>query len=125
MGKVVTSFAQLEAECRKKMERAMERTVNRSFKDLHENVDHFYDSPEGTYKRTGQLAESPEYEVSGTHGELRLDTSFIYKPSGRDTETIYGYAEEGGLLGNGGFWQKTLQDVDRNIDEEFGREFGR
>lgn len=128
MGIKVNSFAELERKCQAKMRKAMEETVNKSFKDLHENVDNFYNSPEGVYKRTGQLAESPEYELSGggnvIHGELRLDTSYKYHPSGRDTETIYGYAENGGLLGNGGFWAKTKDDIQRNIDESFGKEFG-
>lgn len=128
MGKKVTSFAQLQAECQKKMQRAMNETINKSFQDLHENVDNFYNSHEGDYKRTGQLAESPEQELSGggnkMHGELRLDTSYRYNPSGRDTNTIYGYAESGGLLGNGGFWQRTQDDIQRNIDEAFGKEFG-
>lgn len=128
MGIKVNSFAELERKCQAKMRKAMEETVNKSFKDLHENVDNFYNSPEGVYKRTGQLAESPEYELSGggnvIHGELRLDTSYKYHPGGRDTETIYGYAENGGLLGNGGFWAKTKDDIQRNIDESFGKEFG-
>lgn len=128
MGIKVNSFAELERKCQAKMRKAMEETVNKSFKDLHENVDNFYNSPEGVYKRTGQLAESPEYELSGggnvIHGKLRLDTSYKYHPSGRDTNTIYGYAENGGLLGNGGFWAKTKDDVQRNIDESFGKEFG-
>lgn len=128
MGIKVNSFAELEKVCQAKMRKAMEETINKSFQDLHTNVDHFYDSPEGIYKRTGQLAESPEYELSGDgntmHGELRLDTSYRYNPSGRDTNTIYGYAENGGLLGNGGFWERTEEDTKRNIDEAFGKEFG-
>lgn len=47
---------------------------------------------------------------------------FMYS-SGRDTQTIYGYAESGGLLGNGGFWAKTKEDVKKNIDESFGKRF--
>lgn len=128
MGKLVKSFAELEKLSQEKMRKAMNETINKSFQDLHENVDYFYDSPEGIYKRTGQLAESPEYELSGSgnkmHGELRLDTSYRYVPSGRDTETIYGYAENDGLLGNGGFWAQTVKDVKDIIDTEFGKEFG-
>lgn len=134
----VKSFAELERLAQKKLRKAMEETVDKSFQDLHTNVDHFYDSPGNPtsvaspppgYDRTGQLAESPEFELSGggntMHGELRLDTSYRYNPSGRDTNTIYGYAENGGLLGNGGFWEKTKDDIQRNIDESFGKEFTR
>lgn len=100
---------------------------NTSFVNAHSNVDQFYNSPEGRYKRTGQLAESPEMSLSGSgdsyHGEISLDTGFRYNPSGRDTQTIYGYAEEGGLLGTGGFWEQTEQDVEKNINEAFGKRF--
>lgn len=138
MGKVVKSFVELEKVCQAKMAKAMNETINKSFQDLHENVDHFYDrpgnptsvaSPPPGYDRIGQLSESPEYELSGggnyMYGELRLDTSYRYNPSGRDTNTIYGWAENGGLLGNGGFWEKTKDDIQKNIDDIFGKEFSR
>lgn len=138
MGKIVKSFAELEKACQAKMMKAMSDTVDKSFQDLHTNVDHFYDSPGNPtsvaspppgYDRTGQLGESPEQELSGggntAHGKLRLDTSYRYHPSGRDTNTIYGWAENGGLLGNSGFWERTKNDVQKNIDDIFGREFTR
>ena len=138
MGKTIKSFAELEKVCQAKMRKAMNETIDKSFQDLHKNVDHFYDSPGNPtsvaspppgYDRTGQLAESPEYKLSGggnyMYGELRLDTSYRYNPSGRDTNTIYGWAENGGLLGNGGFWENTKDDVQRNIDVAFGKEFTR
>lgn len=107
----------------------MQEVIDESFKDAHENVDHFYDSPEGVYKRTGQLAESVEQEFkSGTNsasGSISLDTSYRYNPSGRDTKTIYGYAESGGLLGNGGFWEQTKEDVKKNIDKSYGKRFSK
>lgn len=91
------SMSALKAALQQKMHEAMEETVDKSFQNLHENVDYFYSSPEGQYKRTGQLAESPEQEISGNgdtiNGKLSLDTSYVYNPSGRDTNTIYEYAE--------------------------------
>ena len=56
-------------------------------------------------------------------GEISLNTSKQYNPSGRETLTIYGYANAGGLLGNGGFWEKTIADVDKNIQDAFGKRF--
>ena len=41
MGKIVKSFAELEKVCQAKMRKAMEETINKSFQDLHTNVDHF------------------------------------------------------------------------------------
>lgn len=123
------SWKELERYVNKLNGEAMQEVVDESFKDAHENVDHFYDSPEGVYKRTGQLAESIEQEFkSGTNsasGEIRLDTSYTYNPSGRDTKTIYGYAESGGLLGNGGFWEQTKEDVKKNIDKSYGKRFSK
>lgn len=130
------SKSALLAAIQKEMYSAMEETVEKSFQDLHENVDYFYDSPGNPtsvhtpppgYDRTGQLAESPEREISGggntVTAKLNLDTSYKYTPSGRDTKTIYGYAEDGGLLGNGGFWKKTLYEIEENMNEAFEKRF--
>lgn len=123
------SWKELERYVNKLNREAMQEVVDESFKDAHENVDYFYDSPEGVYKRTGQLAESIEQEFkSGTNsasGSINLDTSYRYNPSGRDTKTIYGYAESGGLLGNGGFWEQTKEDVKKNIDKSYGKRFSK
>lgn len=123
------SWQALESAARKKMQNAMKNTVDKSFEDAHRNVDRFYDSPEGVYKRTGQLAESPEQTYSAygniVEGEIRLDTTYHYNPSGVNTKSIYNYAENGELLGNGGFWKNTKEDVKKNIDECFGKEFSR
>lgn len=127
MSKTFNSFNALKKAIQKEVQDAMNEVVNTSFVNAHSNVDQFYNSPEGRYKRTGQLAESPEMSLSGGggsyHGEIRLDTGFRYHPSGRDTQTIYGYAEENGLLGNGGFWQQTKQDIQININEAFSKRF--
>ena len=113
---------------RTQMYNAANNALNQSFQDAHDNVDNFYNSPKGSYDRTGQLAESVMHqEISGIGdhyvGEISLDTWFRYNPSGRDTQTIYNYAESGELLGNGGFWSKTLQDIEKNINREFGKRF--
>lgn len=127
MSKTFTSWSALKLALQKEMYSAMEETIDKSFKDVHENVDNFYNSSEGSYKRTGQLAESPEFELHGggdsVSGEIRLDTSYRYYPAGRDTEIIYGYAEDGGLLGNGGFWARIVEDVEKNKDKAFGKRF--
>lgn len=102
MSKTINSFSALKKAIQKEVQDAMNEVVNTSFVNAHSNVDQFYSSPEGRYKRTGQLVESPEMSLyrSGDsyHGEISLDTGFRYNPSGRDTQTIYGYAEEMGQL---------------------------
>lgn len=123
------SWKELERYVNKLNRETMQEVIDESFKDAHENVDHFYDSPEDVYKRIGQLAESVEQEFkSGTNsasGSISLDTSYRYNPSGRDTQTIYGYAESGGLLGNGGFWEQTKEDVSKNINKSYGKRFSK
>ncbi|MDU7028336.1 hypothetical protein [Robinsoniella peoriensis] len=126
--KTVNSISALKAQIMKKMEAAVAETVDESFKDLHTNVDNFYNSPEGRYSRIGQLAESPQHDGIQSGGDtvtggISLDTGYRYDPSGRDTQTIYGYAEDGGLIGNGGFWAKTKEDFERNIKSAFGKRF--
>lgn len=139
------SMSALRAALQREMLAAMEETVDKSFQDIHTNVDNFYNSGGGGqvvecsvtqtkkrkrngYKRTGQLAESPQIDgISGggdtVTGQLSLDTGYVYNPSGRDTETIYGYGENNGLLGQGGFWEKSLEDIEENKNEAFGKRF--
>ena len=127
MSKSFSSWSALKVALQQEVRSAMEEAVDNSFVDAHTNVDQYYNSTPGRYTRTGQLAESPEASLSGSgdnyHGEISLDTGFRYNPSGRDTMTIYDYAESGGLRGNGGFWEKTKQDVEKNIQESFGKRF--
>ena len=127
MAKSFSSWDALKKALQNEVCAALEETIDKSYQDAKQNVDNFYNSPEGRYKRTGQLAESVEQEISGSGdnlcGTISLDTSYVYDPSGRDTQTIYGYAEDGGLLGNGGFWEKTKSDVQKNIEESFGKRF--
>lgn len=128
MTKTFSNWGSLKSYLRKEMKVAMIETIDKSFNELNENVGYFYNTPEGAYHRTGVLLKSPEYEISGggdsVNGELRLDTGHTYDPSGRDTQTIYGYAEAGGLLGNGGFWEKSKENIEKNIQEAFGKHFG-
>ena len=127
MSKTFDSWDKLKKSLQKEVRDATEEAVEKSFQDLHENVDNFYTAPEGRYRRTGQLAESPEMQLYGSGnayiGELSLDTTYQYYPAGRPTDVIYGYAEDGGLLGNGGFWQKTQFNIKENINEAFEKRF--
>ncbi len=127
MSKTFKSWGALKSALQKEFYSAMEETIDKSLQDARENVGEFYNSPGGTYQRTGQLANSPESGFSGggdsAKGEISLNTSKPYNPSGRDTSTIYNYANAGGLIGNGGFWEKTIADVDKNIQDAFGKRF--
>ena len=109
MSKTFTSMDALKAAIQKEIKEAMTEVADQSFLNVHQNV------------------ESPEVRLSGSGDnynlQISLDTGFRYNPSGRDTMTIYNYAESGGLSGNGGFWAKTKKDVEKNINVAFGKRF--
>lgn len=129
IAKKFTNFSALKDALRKEMYNAVQESTEKSYEDLCENVNHFYDSEEGGYKRTYQLMNAPqakEISCSGdtAMGEIRIDTdSPNYDPAGRSVQTIYNYGNEGGLLGNPGFWQKTEEDIPKNIEKSFGKHF--
>ena len=128
MGKTFSSWGALEGELQERLAAATEEAVNEIYLDLQQNVRHFYDSPGGSYKRTGNLGQSPRcsFSASGNTaaGEVYLDTGYQYHPSGIDTETIFRYAETGGLLGNGGFWERTEEDAKSHVQDAFRKYFG-
>lgn len=124
------SFEALEKAIQDQMNKAFKEAVEDSYDDLKKNVAHFYDAPQGTYKRTGQLKASPQLDAINFNGDtavaqISINTSTQYWPAGRDTATIYGYAESGGLLGYGGFWKQTELDIENNINKSFGKYFSK
>ena len=125
MSKSFTSWGALKAALQQELTAAMTETIDKSFQDAQKNVNEFYASSGGRYQRTGQLGNSPEAETGGDSvtGIVRLNTGVYYNPAGRDTQTIFGYAENGGLLGNGGFWSRTEEDIQKDIQESFGKRF--
>ena len=121
-------WGSIEAQMRVALVNTVTQATEKSFEDLQDNVDRFYNSPEGFYQRTGQLQASPQNDgVSSSGdssvGQISINTGTQYDPAGRDTETIYGYAEDGGLLGQGGFWADTEENIQKNLDEAAGRNF--
>ncbi len=128
MGGTFTSWGALEKALQKELAEATEEAVQDIYLDLQLNVSDFYSVPEGRYKRTEKLKNSPKCSVSSSGntaaGEIWLDTGFRYNPSGRNTETIYGYAENGGLIGKGGFWERTERNADILVNNAFERHFG-
>ncbi len=120
----------LKAALQKEMYAATQEATEKSYEDLKSNTENFYDSPKGRYQRIGQLRDSPQldgidFNGDNAIGQISINTGTQYDPSGRDTATIYGYAEDGGLLGNGGFWRRTEEKVEKNIQDAFGRHFNK
>lgn len=133
MGKKITSFAQLQAECQKKMRNAMEETVVEGWIKARENAESFYsvDSP-NIYKRTGKYGDAPDAkDVSGNGNHLHAE---IYmNPSGHGYTTgtfsaqeVWQAAEDhsAGVLGMPGRWTKTEQDIEDIGNDAFSKEFG-
>ena len=119
-------MASLKAALQKEMFSAIQEATEKSYEDLKDNVSHFYDSPEGGYHRTNQLKDSPQldgidYNGDSAIGQISINTGTQYDPAGRDTATIYEYAEADGLIGNGGFWQRTEDKIEKNIADAFKR----
>lgn len=127
MSKTFTSWGALQAALEQEVSEATEEVIYNSLMELHRNVDHFYSSEEGRYHRTGRLQASPESSFQGggtvSAGEIRLNTGYTYVPSGVSTPTIYQFAENGGLLGNGGFWSGTVSKIPGYIQKSFGSRF--
>ena len=90
---------------------------------LQKNVDEFYTIPEGRYHRIGMLQAAPQLDTvfetsNGAMAQVSINTGTQYDPAGRDTEAIYGYAEADGLIGKGGFWERSKEEVPRILKEE-------
>lgn len=127
MSGTFTSWGALVQALQKEVAEATAEVVDDSLDDLYRNVDRFYSSSEGRYHRTGALRMSPQsYFMPGgsvSAGEISLNTGYGYSPSGRTTQTIYNYAEDGGLLGNGGYWSDTMSRIPAHIQQSFGSRF--
>ena len=127
MGGTFTSWGALEQALQQEVADATREVIDNSMEDFHRNVGRFYGAAGGRYMRTGTLRSSPECSFMGggavSSGEIRLNTGYTYVPSGRDTKTIYNFAESGGFLGNGGFWSDTMDAVPRHIQTAFGSRF--
>lgn len=121
-------MASLKAALQKEMYAGIREATEKSYEDLKSNTESFYDSPEGRYQRIGQLRASPQLDGVFSNGDsaigqISINTSTQYDPSGRDTETIYGYAESGGLRGNEKFWRRTEEKIKDNINTTFSKHF--
>lgn len=129
MGGTFTSWGALQEAMLQEVVSAVSDATDKVKDELQENVDYFYTAPEGRYKRTGQLQQSVMNDGvtatgNGAVGQVSINTGTQYDPAGRDTETIYGYAENDGLLGYGGFWRATEAVAQEILDSEIAKRFG-
>lgn len=130
MGGTFNGWGSLKKAIQQEMNNALKEATEESYDDLQENVDYFYTVPERRYKRTGQFQASPQLDGINYNGDsaisqISINTGTQYDPAGRDTATIYGYAEDDGLIGRGGFWRETLIETEENVRKAFGKRFSK
>lgn len=123
------SLEALKAAILKEVRTAVDDAAQKSKNMLQKNVDEFYSVPEGRYHRIGMLQAAPQldtvYEtINGAMAQISINTGTQYDPAGRDTETIYGYAEDDGLIGRGGFWERSTAEVPGILKEEIEKRLG-
>ena len=116
------SLDSLKSAILKEVRSAVDATAKES-----KNV--FYSIPEGRYHRIGMLQAAPQLDTvfetkNGAMAQISINTGTQYDPAGRDTETIYGYAESDGLIGKGGFWERSKEEIPRILEEEIEKRLG-
>ena len=123
------SLESLKAAILKEVRSAVDAAAKESKNVLQKNVDEFYSIPEGRYHRIGMLQAAPQLDSvfetkNGAMAQISINTGTQYDPAGRDTETIYGYAESDGLIGKGHFWEKTVAEVPKIVEAEIINRLG-
>lgn len=129
-----TSWSALEKAAIRKMQGAMKATEQRSFMSASENAKDFYTQGNPKmYKRTGKYGDAPD-STGVTGNGNHLEAEIYMNPSGHGYTTgtfsaqeVWQAAETGsaGILGLPGRWNKTKQDVEKIINEEFGKRFSK
>ena len=136
MAQTFKSWEALEKAIQQEMKAAMEETEAKSYLDALHNATDYYSEGEGDlvmYKRTHQFENSPRTTDVMGHGnqlnfKIYLDQNYNY-PNGKwSTPTIFNAIEEGfggkyAPKGKHGRWQRTLDDIEDNINESFGKRF--
>lgn len=129
-----TSWVALENAIQKELKNTMNTIEHRSYNKALENAEEFYSqgSPK-RYVRTGTYGDTPDSTgVSG--GGNHYETDIYMNPNGHgySTGTFSAYqvweAVENssyGVLGLPGRWNETESDIQKIINEEFGKRFSK
>lgn len=135
MSKTFTSFAALRKELQKEMKSAMSEAESKSYLDaLHNASDYYSEGEPVMYERTHQFGNSPRTtDVMGGGDnlsfEIYLDQEYNYDEGNWSTPTIFRAIEDGfggkySPKGKHGRWKQTEEDIQKNIDNAFGKRFG-
>lgn len=131
MGGTFTSWDALEAAIASELTSAVEEAVEKTYRDADMEMHGFYSQGIPLYySRTGQLgtvARRTGVTKSGTTvmGEIYLDTGIGYS-TGTPGFPVVEQAEVfgAGILGRGGFWQRTVAKAPLNLHMALSKRFG-
>ena len=128
MAGTFNSWAALKAHLQSEMQSAMDETESLSYLDTLKNTSNYRQVEPEVYKVTYQLENSAK--TTGVLGsgnslsaQIYLDMGFNYNTGTWSTPKVFSTAEAGGLINPGGFWEKTEQDIQKNLDSAFGKRF--
>lgn len=116
-----TSASALKAAIRKKAQKAMTVISQKGLEAARRNTEGFYTGNPVVYNRTGKLDESPRstgVTGNGNHfsTEIYLDDTYSYETGTWTTQQVMDAAENGYLVGTGGFWERTKEELPDIID---------
>ena len=131
MTKSYSSLSALKNAIKREMRSALQETRDLTDADLIMNVNDYYSEGNPVkYVRTGTLLTSPETnEVSGSGDSLefeaKMNEDIEYNTGTFDGLDVLTATEWGthGVLGKPGYWDKTLEDIPKNIKTAFGKRF--
>jgi len=83
-------------------------------------IDYYHSTPQ-YYKRTGLMRESPKSEVTKNGNQYQLDfyldTDYQYPTGTWSAQRVITEANQGNLIGQGGFWDKTVDKIPEIIEK--------
>ena len=131
MGGVFKNMASLVNALQAEMREAMEETTDNSLADAQLNTKAFYAGGIPVqYERTGQYGSSPNtHGVTGSgntlFSDVYLDDEYKYNTGTYSARKVFEEAEIGGsgIVGTPGTWERTEEDIQRNIDDCFEKRF--
>lgn len=125
-------MGKIRDEILKNFQSAMDESEAKSYLSATKNLSDFYS--QGTpkvYQRTGMLGLSGR--TTGVQGggehlnfEIYADMGYNYDTGSFYTPKVFNEAEVGGsgILGQSGFWEKTIEETEEAIQQAFGSKFG-
>lgn len=132
MSKSFNNWNDLKRTLQKEVKDALYEVTEKSYQDARNNTKGFYSGgTPGIYERTGKFGDSPAAKFPVGTGdevssEIYLDDNYEYDTGTYSARTVFEQAEVGGsgIKGLSGTWERTLEDIEDNIQKIFGKRFG-